>query len=936
MMITSVFCRLAVRGRARGALGLLAVLAVSFSLVALPPTPAADAADTGLQGRQLEYPASAQYGYVAGIDPKTRLLYAAVQDPAPNYRIAAYDLSMPVPRIVQMSGPGVTNAGLFSPYRVVIDSERKRMLVITTKDTAGRSNIDVIDLETLTLTTTWDLNTIVPGFFTTGFTYDKTADRLYLVGEFTESGNVGSVNSVAGTQPVPQGTAVVALDAETGAFVWANPMPKCDIVLDGATTGAMVALSRIRRALYVFCVGGSAAYQPTGQNGLLRMDISDQAGAPAVTAFPSEFFPVSGTYAENSYRSGVAAFDPDSERFFAQSLATRTPGTWVFDGLRDSWVGFIAAPDNSNEYYGLNPTTGRYYMAGNPHHGGSGYVTVSDGRSTPTAQGTVYTDIYVKGQMIADPATNRVFMPSVWADGVDEFNLPIIKYGLLMLRDDSQGIVPLPEVDLDKLTRDLPDDKALLQFSAGASGFGARYTVIGGWESVYDRISTRLFPQAKDSLGSNPAELSYGDRGLTFAAAPAVDIRPSGASATAAGGSIDQASRSDRQDKTPQEARDAEVPVTSLADGLTCLDGGGERQERTAGNGDPERVTVVCDLDKLSASGSASFGENINGGGQSLGASSFSTRTFRDARRGVVTETTAVARGISLHDPSGKGSIAIKRVTAVATTVANGRPGSTQATWERTVEGAVVTDGGEAQRPRSCTTTITAGRKARSSGDCAQLERALNGVSTRLQVRFPMPRLTATPRGAFARVEEQETDYLNSLTTNNDQSRAIPALEVVLYNDGPEKGRLLVQMAAIDANATFVRSLLSEPPPYVTQPPTGGEPGGGGSPASTSAGGTSGGATSGGTSGSVGGAGVGSEVSAFGADAAGPLAAGVAAGVGALTTPGSGTGVAPVMGWLIGARGPRDAAMAVGIWLLFAGAGMGAWRRRRLIETVGS
>ena len=935
MSTRSILSRITRQASGTRAVGMLGVLAVSFSLLTVP-SPAADAASGGLEGQQLEYPSTAQFGYVAGIDPKTRIMYAAVQDPAPDYRIAAYDLKSDVPKLVRMSGPGVTNAGLFSPYRVIIDSERQRMLVITTKDTGGRSKIDVIDLKTLTLQGSWDLGTIVPGFLTTGFTYDKAADRIYLAGDFTGSTNTGSINRVLGTKVTGQGSAIVALEAETGAFAWVHLMPRCDSVLDGATTGTMIARSIYRPALYVFCFGGSAAYQPTGQNGLVRVDISTQAQASKVANFPSEFFPISGTYFESTDRTGVAAFDPGSERFFAQSLANRTPGTWVFDGLRNSWVGFIAAPDNHNTFYGLNTENGRYYMAGNPNYAGSGYVAVTDGRSTPAAQGNVFTDIYVNGQMIADPATNRVFMPSIWPVGVDENGMPQLKYGLLMLRDNSEAIVPLPDVDLDKLTRDLPDDKALLQFSAGASGFGARYVAIGGWESAYDRISTKLFPQAKDALGSNPAQLAYGDRGLTFAAAPAVDIRPSGASATAAGGTIDQASQSDRQDKTPAEVKDAEVPVTSLAGGLTCLDGGGERQEHKAGNGDPERVSVVCDLDKLTASGTAAFAEDVNGGGQSLASSSFTTRTFRDGKRGVVTETTAVARGIALRDPSGKGSIAIKRVTAVATTFANGRPGSTQAIWERRVEGAVITNDGQEQRPRSCTTTVATGRKDRSEGDCAALEAAINGLSSRLQVRFPMPRLTATPRGAFARVEERETDYLNSLTTNNDQSRAIPAMEVVLYNDGPEKGRLLVQMAAIDANATFVRSLLSEPPTYVTPTPTGGETDGG-SGTSTTTGGTAGGTTSGAGDIAPGGeADFAAGDTGFGTGAAGDLAAEVAPGSSGLTAPGTGTGALPVMGWLIGARAPREAAMAIGIWLLFAGALMGAWRRRRLIETVGS
>ena len=936
MINTSIFSRITVPGFGPRALGLLGALLVTFSLLTVPSTNV-DAAEAGLELSQLEYPEGTTYGNVGGIDMKNRRLYVFVMDTSMVYRIAVYDLRPDVPKLLQVSAPGVTNASLFSPFLVNIDGDRGRMHVISTRETGNRSKIDVIDLNTLQLTDTWDLATRVPGFMASGMTYDKATNRLYLVGDFTVSSNLGAVYKSFGMSQVPQGAAVAAVDADTGELVWLNLMPKCDSVLKGATTGAMVAQSKRRPALYAFCMGGYTALQPTGQNGLIRMDISGHETTSGLAQFPMEFFPISGSYYENGTKTGLSAFDPDSERFFAQSLASRTPGTWVFDGLRDSWVGFIAAPDNKNEFYGLNTTDGRYYMGGNGGYIEDSYVTVSDGRSTPVAQGSVFDGIYLQGQLIADPATNRIFAPSITPGPKNEHNSHEPIYGLMMLRDTTLPIRELPDVDLDKFTRDLPDSKAAMQYSAGASGFGARYTMIGGWESAWERL--RFLNNADNPAGNNPGGVAYGDRGLTFAAAPAVDIRPAGASATAAGGSIDQATRSDRQDRTPEPAKGAELPVTTLADGLTCLDGAGERQEHKVGQGDPERVAVVCDLEKLTASASTSFTADINGGGQSLASSSFDTRTFRDPKLGVVTETTTVARGISLRDPSGRGSIEIERVTAVAKTVANGRPGSTQAVWERTVEDAVITHNGDAQRPRSCTTTITAGRKEQSSGDCADLQRALNSLSSRLQVRFPMPRLTATPRGAFARVEEQETDYLNSLTTNNDASRAIPAMEVLLYNDGPEKGRLLVQRAAIDANATFVRSLLSDPM-FPTQPVTKVDTGDGdgGNDTSTTTRGSNGGAGTGAAAATTGAQGtVDGADSGFASDVAeGALAADAATTVGALSTPGGETGVAPVMGWLIGARNPREAAMAVGIWLLFAGALMGAWRRRRLIETVGS
>lgn len=942
--MTAASARASLRSRL---MSLAGVVLITVSLVTIPAVQS-DAATDELVVSELEFPFQTDRAFIGAIDQKARRMYVFVNDPtAQLFRIAVYDLKPSVPKLVKVSEPGVTRAALFSPYRVILDRARDRMLVINLRDEGQRSKIDVIDLSSLTLKETWDLAKTAPGFLATGFTLDAKADRVYMVGDFTASKNAGGlVNTVPGTKPFSQGSAVVALNAATGSLAWVNPMSQCDTPLDGAITGALIAQSTSRPALYMFCVGGNAAYQSTGQNGLYRMDISGQAKAAGLQQFPSEFFPISGTYTGFN-RSGLAAFDPVTERFFAQSLSTRTPGTWVFDGLRNSWVGFITAPDSNNEYYGLNTKNGRYYMGGRGETPGpTGYVNVADGRSTPVAQGTLFGQLPIFGQILADSDTDRLFAPLMVPDEKGFFGF---RHGVLMIRDRTQSITPLPDIALDKLTKDLPDNKALMQYSAAASGFGARYSTIGGWESVYDRLTVPFLNTPLGTYtGSNPGQLAYGDRGVMYSAVPAVDIRPSGASGTATAGALDQATASDRKDAENKSGQQAAVPLAFLDGGVTCLDGAGKRIEKKEGTGDPGRAHVDCDLAAGRASAVASYADDLNGGGQSLGASAFSTRTFRDPKRGVVTETTTVARGISLREPGGKGTVSIKRVSATALTIANGRPGTSSASWTRTVEGVVMTDAdGKPSQPQSCTTTMTTGKDRGDSGDCEGLERQINQFTSRTQVRFPTPVMTATPRGAFARVEEQEKDYYNGLTTNNDQSRAVPAAEFTIFNDGPEKGRLLVQLAAIDANSIFTRSGLFEAPNLGTTTtvrgtPSGGTRGAGGTDGGTTDEGTgTAGATGSGASGGGGSLGVGGESGTLGAggvsggdDLAPSVALGADSALG-----GTGTGAVgspPVMGWLIGARGPREAALAIGVWLLFAGALSSVWRRRRLIETVGN
>jgi hypothetical protein len=925
---------------------LLVVCALAITLLALllPPQNAKAQAQGGLDViGELPMPwykdADPNFFRMIGIDREKQILYSTFQvvDGGNKRFIVEHDLSKPIPTPLRISEPNVTVSTFQSPYSVAFDRGRDRMLLLS--NTLGRNLIEIVDLDTLTQVAKWEFETILPGFAPVGMRYDEKTDRFLLVGEFSGSRETGGAPRNTGNYLAGPGPAVVALEGGSGAVVWVSPLQQCHSVMVAFGAGALLAQSIYRPSLYAFCSSGEAARQPAaGQNGLVRLDITGHEKAAGVVNFPSEFFPVSGTYTGTSGSTGITGFDPKSERFYAQSLAARTPGTWVFDGLRDSWVGFIAAPNATNKFLGLDSETGKHYMGGSG--GAISYINVTDGRATPVPQGTLFEDIPIAEQILTDPDSDRLFAPMA-VESPEGGS----RWGVMVLRDKTPPIVPLSPTNYDALTQDLPDSKSVVQYSAAASGFGAGYTVVGGWESLYSRYTHPINPNEDNPAGPNPAELAYGDRGITYSAVPSVDIRPSGASATAAAGAVDQATDSDRRDResqVPERPEEAPKPpkppkearVSTLAGGQTCLNGGGPRIENEQGKGDPERVVVVCDLAELTAEGFASYTDNINGGGQSLGASSFDTRTFLDPKRGVVTETTAVARGLTLGAPGGQGSVSFDRVTAVATTIANGRPGTAKSTWQRTVEGAVITDpDGKEQRPRSCTTTVTAGAKPRTEGDCGTLENAINSVTTRMQVRFPAPVLTATSRGAYARIEERETDFLNGLTLNNDQSRAVPAMEVTIYNDGPEKGRLIAQYAAIDANSIFTRSPMATFG-EIDRPRTGWDDQG---PTDTGADDEDG--PTGGTPGTPGrwvegdpGTAAAGDLGLGGDTAAQPDVADGYDGLVGTSPTGAGQ---PVLGWMIGARSPRDAALAAGIWLLFAGALTSVWRRRRLIETAG-
>lgn len=813
----------------------IAVLLALVTMVVQTANPAVSRGAGGLEeiGRlavpQQETWPGFNLGYL-GIARERQRLYTYSRPENPqggrSTQIAEFDLSSRVPKVVRVSDFGVTTAAGASPYLSALDPERSRILIIAKDSVAGASAIDVIDLDSLTSESTWPLAAAVPGFTPFGMTLDDKTNRLYLVGEMSGSNSTTTTASNIFGRPATPGPTIVALDGDDGTGIWAAPLPGCGQVLYNASSGALVAKSPHRPVLYVFCDGGAFGLgqpTPTGQSGLIRLHIADDATADDAVNFEAEFFPVSGAYQGGTADvRGVAAFHPGTERMFVQSMSPGTPGAWVFDGLRSAWVGFVAADDNSNQYIGVNQATGRYYMGSRPSDGSPGWINVTDGTATPIPQGRAFSG-WPADMMLPDPDSNRLF--TVWRTAEDD-NLA----HFTVMEDDTPAILPRQDVDYDALTNDLPDDLALMNYSGGIEGFGARHVVVGGVEGPLTGISAAP-PTAQ-------AGLSYGDRGAEFALVPGVDLTRSGASASAAIGASDNSTKSDTADAERdtgstcgEDEGDDEpcVPAGTLSFpfGLpNCLDGAGERMEVSEqGVGETGEARVVCDLAGGLAEGDAEYEGGSGRGGFSIDSARISTRTTRDAERGVVTETMAQADGV-LISVAGQPLFSIDRVTVTATTVANGRPGSASAEWVRVVEGAsVLSPDGATSSPQSCTTTVVAGEDVQRSGDCDVLEEQINGaLGTRMTVRFPLPEVVATDRGAFSSVQEAETDYLNGLTVNNDDRRSVPGVEILMTNDTNEKSRGLIQLAGVRANSIFTRSAKFVAPPPRTPAPTETEP----------------------------------------------------------------------------------------------------------------
>ena len=799
--------------------------------------------------------------------------------------LVEYDLRSPIPRMTRNARVAAPNEiPASTPYTTALDSKRRRLMFLRPAE-GGENSILVVDTEKFETETTWSLSQAAPGFFPMGLTYSPADDRVYVIGEMSHSSILA--NGGTGQKIVGPGTTVLALDGATGERVWIAPIPECQQVLYSLGLGALIARSKSAPRLHVACVtggsGGGDAFP--GQAGLVRMTVDPDAALGEALEFRREFFPISGSYFSGSFR-GIAAFDPGTGRFFIQSLARTTPGAWVFDSRLSAWVGFITAPDARNYYTGVNPGSGKFYM-GSPAGGDApGYVLVSNGRATPIPQGSE-ASIGTNGFIVADPESDRFFVRQL-GDESGEFDI-------LVMRDDTPDAEPLQPPDYDALTSDIDEtDKTVTNFSGGANGYGFRTVLVGGYRGALNFLA---------EAGSN-TNLRGGDRGVTAARVPSLDLRPVGASATAQALIEDSSSEADLE-----EGAGVEWPWAPAS----CLDGAGEAIE-ASGEGPAGEAVVRCDLAENTVTARA-VSDGISGDGFEVGRSTFEAEAHRDAKLGVVTTTTATASGIRLAPP-GAGTVTIAEVTATALTSAHGRPKTAKAKWERTLNGVVVRDaeGEVVQRVGECTTTA-------KEDQCASLQQQINDVlQTRMRVDFFEPDVVRTPKGAFAGVQQSDSQFYNARTvygqgtsfTSESGSRAAPALQLTVFNDSVERSRLLVQLAAIQTNSIYTiapeATYDSTPPiPVVRDPQP--QPAPAGDTASLPSTAT----------GSV-------DVPA--ADTGGvPATTDVAAPV---AMP-----VEDVPGALaFFARGPVEGVMVAAIWILFGCAGAAVLKRRALLQVL--
>lgn len=744
--------------------------------------------------------AAAGQSYILNVDRVNRRLYVGYnRNDASGFNsyVGEYDLRTDVPTLLRevKLGSFQDAGGTSSPYKSALDPSRRRLFMLRTIVGHPGTEIRRIDTKNLKGEEPWDLNHQLPGFVASGMTYSKRDDRIYLVGMIEGAYRATRAGpETFGYNPAEAGL-VVALDAVTGDVQWIRSVPQCRRVLDSFATGALLGASVQRQALYFFCTsGGVGGVVPSanypGQPGLVRLTISSEAGMAQAARFPVEFFPVSGAHFRFPLASGIAGFDPGGDRVFVQSLAEKTPGGWVFDGKLSAWVGFVAAPDPSNEYLGVDPESGHYYMAGGDEEP---YLIVTDGRDTPVPQGTVH-GVPVDSFITTDPQTRRLFFRTAG--------------GIAVVKDHVKDSPPLQPTDYDSLTSNVAESaNSTTSFSASVNGFGARAHLVGGATGLYSFLHE---PPEHERLRTS-------ERAITTARVPSLDLRDVGASATAHANVADPLTTPELEGNVNEVRRSAQLEGNTEEfvwpwQPAVCLDGGGQPASMSAPPAQGASADVTCDLGKQTATAHSSM-DGLAAGAVKVEGAEMRTKALRLPDDGAITESVSRAYGVEISIPQ-VGSLSIAEVSASVRSAAHGRPGTANVVWERRLDGIVIRDAAG-----QVVNSLPACKSTSGEDNCDEIATAIREtLGTKVRVEFPTPDLIATPKGAFAGIQQTDSDFYQGRTVFNQgaafdgesESRAVPAMQLVVFNDSSEKSRLLMQLAAIQASSLYTIAPAAE------------------------------------------------------------------------------------------------------------------------------
>lgn len=755
------------------------------------------------------------------VDHVRRRLYAM----EPGDVVAEFDLDAAYGKMLIRKKALPMEAGGLADNTVAPDLAGRRAFVadhdVTGTSCPTCSSIHILDLRSLEFTLEWNVYERFPNFHIQGMTYSEDDQRLYVVGVAAGSGATVYLDW-AGEPLLP--VSVIAIDVRTGHLAWFRHLSKCLRPMTSFAGGSHIFRSRQSNALYLGCARADLVTFGTsplpGAAGVLRLWIAPNADQQAALLFREEFFRASGSFFALTGPIARAAFDYATERFIFVTSSYSTPGAWVFDGAMSSWVGFIPTKGSQNNGLGIDPATGRMFLRDGRADTG---LLVTDVRTTPVPQGdaiglsspresfNAHTGLYA-----TDAATRRIFLV-VGTFDPQTGKTSGLSPKLVAFRDQTPLTPPDTSPDYDALTSDVPEGTDTMSTFAGAAkGFGARAFLVGGTGGLTSPARSADLTASTYARVIGDA-IAPADRGLWAARVSSIDLRNVGGTADAQAVVLDDVTNDQRR-SAQRDGANAGVPDTAVSKldwpwpAAFCLDSG--EQPATESPPSPSgQARVACDLKGQTVSASVQAGA-VHSGGISIGAAGFTGSSVRRAGAGVEVDSVATAHGIEIEVP-GTGTLRIGDVRQRVNTQAGGRPGTARVRWEPSIEGVHVLDA-------SGRTVFACAENC----DPREVASHVNEVfSLVMRMRIPDSERIATPRGAFAAFRETTPNYVNDLVMNNDASRAVPAVQLEIYNDWADKSRLVLQLAAVESSAiygissTMAAAGTGEAPGPIGQPP---------------------------------------------------------------------------------------------------------------------
>lgn len=677
-------------------------------------------------------------------------------------------------------------------------------------------------------------------FYPYAFSYYAPTNKFYALGSnLTET----ALRSLVTAQGQNQQTILLRqIDAASGTLDWEVDLRAlgCDTVSNAEYPPL---LGRYGNDLFTYCYGirdsieGSQGYaiwvplsndQPRSEDG--------RAVIKRTPTLPNNLYPM---------------LDPGSGRILLMTAGSANGNAvWVYDGPRERFFGVIASgvpggdDRNATTYAGINPANGRTYLLT------SAGMLVADARHDPLPSGLSYpvlNNVRSQGSglyIAVAPKLNRIFVP-------------VANRGFAVIEDSVPEPPPEPIQDPDSGTADVPEvaGKTGSVFAGAGGAYGAHFLIAGGVTRVVnnrDPFCVGLEPtRQKDAQGRCISEqiLTSGNRELFLAFSQAELGSETGAAAEAAGAAFstkDSATDSDfkrlagcerdllqeKSGATNQQLADFDracstkfaIPRTDqpgkfyepagfdmFNGGIRGKDGNGfplrtsscedfegeqvEDYQRPTADGMPWHSVgaskVTCN--KVSRLASSEAKSNLFAWPSPSDAAVSIARTWSDTKteivgEGTVTTSNAVATGVQI------GTIYIGRIETKAVTKARGQTGTTKTTFESKisdVKGAGI--------------------------DCSDCDRQMvvNRINElfgqRMHASVPDALQFNSPRGYQSIVIKDPASRDSDRAVNDDDTYAIPGLQLVIYNDGYQgRSRMILKLAGVQSESRYGIFLLPE------------------------------------------------------------------------------------------------------------------------------